>query len=43
MTNIVYLNKKQRGTEVKLVGGRGGGAPPPGPNLGNGGKWTQGY
>ena len=23
MTNIVWLNKKHRGTEVKLVGGRG--------------------
>ena len=33
MTNIVWLNKKQRGTEVKLVGGRGS-VPPTGSNLG---------
>ena len=33
MTNIVWLNKKQQGTEVKLVGGRGS-VPPPGHNLG---------
>ena len=33
MTNIVWLNKKQRGTEAKLVGVRKS-VPPPGPNLG---------
>ena len=33
MTNNVWLNKKQRGTEVKLVGGRGS-VHPSGPNLG---------
>ena len=33
MTNIVWLNKKQRGTEVKLVGGRES-VPHPGSNLG---------
>ena len=40
MTNIVFNcdQKKQRGTEVKRVGGREGGVPPPGPNLGNGVK-----
>jgi len=36
MKNNVRLNTNQRGTDVKLVGGRGGGDTPPGPNLGYG-------
>ena len=38
-----WLNKNQRDTEVKLVGEREGGVPPPGQNLGYSGSWAQGY